>query len=231
MKKRNRSLYTFYAERRWAEAFLEGELLFRSLAYFRDFEDDDTRGDHNEGTAIFRSEGGLVNNQTQGKTFTPPGHAFVSRAKHEESFVFCASRFAERRTAREVQGNGVCRDPRHPEVLRESPGGAAGARDIPRTSGAHAHRSAVEYYGVTEASTPRWALPDMIATSKLASYSWQNEFRLVFSLTGALAFEKVDLRVEPPAVEGPARQAEHGSYLVKTGCLGDICRLKDFVQL
>ena len=53
----------------------------------------------------------------------------------------------------------------------------------------------VEYYREAEGGNPRWALPDMIATSKLNSYAWQNEFRLVFSLTDALEFEKVDTRL------------------------------------
>src|SRR5688572_6125597 len=91
--KRNRSLFKYYSERRWAEAFLDGELVFRSLAYFRDYEDGEIRGDRSEGSAVFRPPGGLiVNNKTQGKTFTLPGHGFVSRAKQEEIFVFCVSR-------------------------------------------------------------------------------------------------------------------------------------------
>ena len=45
-----RSLYKYYAERRWAEAFVNGELLFRSLAYYRDHEQTDTRrGRRDEG--------------------------------------------------------------------------------------------------------------------------------------------------------------------------------------
>src|SRR4051812_37477758 len=91
--KPNRSLFKYYSERRWAEAFLDGDLLFRSLAFSRDYEDEETRGDRNEGSAVFRPAGGLVvNNETQGKTLTLPGHAFVSRAKQEEILVFCVSR-------------------------------------------------------------------------------------------------------------------------------------------
>ena len=90
---RRRSLYKYYSERKWAEEFLGGKLLFRSLAYFRDYEDQNVREDQNEGTALFRPEGGLiVNNLTQGKTLTLPDHAFVSGANQEEIFVFCTSR-------------------------------------------------------------------------------------------------------------------------------------------
>ena len=90
---RRRGLYKYFTELRWAERFLEGNILFRSLSYFRDYEDNEVRGDRSAGLATLRPEGGLVvNNRTQGKTFTLPGTAFESSAKEEEIFVFCASR-------------------------------------------------------------------------------------------------------------------------------------------
>ena len=90
---RRRNLYKYFSERKWAEAFINGEVLFRSLSYFRDYEDNNVREDQNEGRAIYRPEGGLiVNNQTQGTTFILPGHAVESAAKQEEIFVFCLSR-------------------------------------------------------------------------------------------------------------------------------------------
>ena len=71
------SLFKYYAERRWADKFLDGKLLFRSLSYFRDVEDKNVREDQNEGNAISRPEGGVVvNNETQGTTFTLPDYAF-----------------------------------------------------------------------------------------------------------------------------------------------------------
>ncbi len=58
-------LYKYFSERKWADAFLEGNLLFRSLAYYRDYEDAEIRGDYNEGTMLYRPvEGLVVNNQT-----------------------------------------------------------------------------------------------------------------------------------------------------------------------
>ena len=78
-----------------------------------------------------------------------------------------------------------------------------------------------------DGGSPRWALPDLIATSKLDSYAWQDEFRLVLSLTNALTFENVNLRVEPKAAATTPDPTEHRSLLVKAGSLGDICRLRD----
>jgi hypothetical protein len=62
------SLYKYYSTRKWADAFVDGKLRFNSLAYFRDFEDAQVRGDKNEGKMIFRPEDGLViTNHTQSK--------------------------------------------------------------------------------------------------------------------------------------------------------------------
>ena len=86
------SLYKYYSTRKWADAFLDGKLRFNSLAYFRDFEDAEVRGDKNEGKMIFRPEDGLViTNHTQGWTRTIP-RALNATVKQEEIFVFCLSR-------------------------------------------------------------------------------------------------------------------------------------------
>jgi hypothetical protein len=86
-------LYKHFTERKWADAFLDGEVLFRSPAYFRDYGDENVGRDTNEGNAIFRPPGGLiVNNQTQRTTFALPEFAFESKANQEEILVFCASR-------------------------------------------------------------------------------------------------------------------------------------------
>jgi hypothetical protein len=55
--------YKFFPERRRAEAVLNGAVLFRSLAYFRDYEDAETRqiiGDRYEGTQTSMPEGGII---------------------------------------------------------------------------------------------------------------------------------------------------------------------------
>jgi hypothetical protein len=38
-----RNLYKYFSERKWAEAFINGEVLFRSLWYFRDDEDNNVK--------------------------------------------------------------------------------------------------------------------------------------------------------------------------------------------
>ena len=226
-----RSLYKYYSDRRWAEKFLDGKPLFRSLSWFRDYEDNNVREDQNEGTAVFRPQGGLVvNNLTQGSTFTLPHHAFESAVKHEEIFVFCTStshtdeirkRFGAVACVEILDVKAFCM-----RIEKALPPEAK----FPKLPGRPARIGRrVEYYREAESCNPRWALPEIIATSKLDSYAWQNEFRLVFSLTDALEFERVNLQLvhERNAREAP-KPAGHHSYSVKAQTFRDICRLHEF---
>jgi hypothetical protein len=226
---RRRSLYKYFSEVLWAEHFLDGKILFRSLSYFRDYEDNEVRGDRNEGLATLRPPGGLVvNNQTQGKTFTIPGAAFESSAREEEIFVFCASRTLSRQL-REEFAAVACVEVTDiaafcSRVQTALPPNAV----FPGPKGCTRLGNRVTYYTESEAVNPRWALPDLMATSKPARYDWQDEFRLVFSLTDALEFEKVVTCVVQGESTRRSDPARHHSYLVNAGNLLDICRIVPF---
>ena len=86
----------------------------------------------------------------------------------------------------------------------------------------------VRYYSETEGGDPRWALPDMIATSKLDAYIWQDEFRLVFALTDAFAFDNVDTRLVQGNPSKVANPSEHRTFPVKIRNLRESCRLHEF---
>jgi hypothetical protein len=226
------SLYKYFTERRWANEFLDGKLLFRSLSYFRDIEDKNVREDSNEGNAILRPEGGLVvNNETQGTTFTLADYAFQSKAKQAEIFVFCMSRSLTDEMRESFQSVACI------EVLNVAAFCSRVEAVLPsvakfpdQAGGRHARIGRrVEYYRETEGGNPRWALPDMIATSKLDSYTWQNEFRLVFTLTDAFEFENVETRlVHRSNPREVAKPDEHHVYPVQAQSLVDICRMHEF---
>ena len=216
-----RSLYKYFTKRKWAEAFIDGEILFRSLSFFRDYEDRDVRGDQKEGTSVFRPEGGLViTNYTQGTTFTMQHSAFEVIANQEEISVFCASRSLTDGLRKKFDST-VCVEILKTQTLCER---------VKRTLPAHATFRAgrVEYYHQNDAPNPRWALPDQIAMSKLERYKWQNEFRFLFCLTDALGFEKGAHHLVRGEPKGAPKPTEHHEYLLKAGSLGDICRLHEF---
>jgi hypothetical protein len=214
-------LYKYFNKRKWADAFLDGELLFRSLAYFRDYEDENVRKDKKEGTAVFRPEGGLlINNHTQGRSFILPNSAFESTANQEEIFVLCASRSLTDELRRRFEAE-VC-----VEILKIQPFCERIKSGLPENAMFRAGR--VEYYDQRDGASPRWALPDQIAMSKFESYSWQNEFRFLFCLTDALGFEKGAYRLVKREVTGDPKPSEHRKYPVKVRSLHDICRFHKF---
>jgi hypothetical protein len=183
-------------------------------------EDEIARGDRNEGVSIYRPEDGLlINNLTQGTTFPLPGPAFESAVKQDEIFVFCASRSLSEEL-RDQFNAFVCI-----EIFKIPTFCARVKAALPLEATVHAQR--VEYYRKTEGPGPRWALPDKIATSKLDLYAKQQEFRIIFSLTDALEFEKVATRlVERHTRENP-NPAEHKEYPVTACSLRDICRIHE----
>src|SRR6266496_9554 len=176
------SLFKYYDQLEWAEKFLEGEIFFRSLSYFRDCEDE-VRGDEYEGTSKFQPESGLqITNHTRGTKFTDT-RAFEASVKADEIFVFCSSRRLSEALAKEFKSS-ICVEIRKIKALYNRIKSA-----LP--SSATFDAGAVDYYSAGDGPTPRWALPEMIAKSKLKWWKPQDEYRFVFSLTGALKFENV----------------------------------------
>ncbi len=213
------SLFRYFDDRRWADAFLAGELYFRPLSFFRAFEDGQVRGDRHEGVSVYAPEGGLViTNQTQGKTFTLPNHRLESVARQDDIWVYCLSRVYTAALAAEF-GAAVC-----VEIL-DIPVFCRRVRAVlPAEAEVIGRR--VDYYRATDAGNPRWALPEQIATSKLDVYARQVEFRLVFSTTGALAFEDVSLRLVQGAAEIPP-PAKQSGQVVSVGSLAAICQVHE----
>ena len=69
----NHNRYRYFDELKWAEAFMEGRLMFRSFSHYLQIEDREVRGDAREGSVMLKPAGGLVmHNQSQGKSFVIP---------------------------------------------------------------------------------------------------------------------------------------------------------------
>src|SRR5712691_12074713 len=172
---RKRRLFKYFSERQWAEAFIQdGAMRFRTLAYFRDYEDAQTRGDFNEAVAILRPTGGLAGrNRTQRRDFCMTDAAVEFFVKAGEIFVYCLSK-SQTEEMREhfnavacveiLDAKAFCRRVQKALPWKTSYGGRPGHERL----GHH-----VDYYKVTDDPNPRWACPDLIATSKLDTYLWQ----------------------------------------------------------
>ena len=225
---RHRSLFKYYADRKWTEEFLRGRFRFWSLAYFRDLEDNGVRGDANEGTGLFRPSGGLQGtNQTQGTRFTLPSHAFTSTARCDEIFVFCMSRGFSAPLWDEF-GSLMCVEITDvPTFCRRVASRLPANARFPGPPERERLGQRVEYYDAADAPDTRWALPDRIALSKLAEFAYQEEFRLVFSTTGALDSQNVALRLKLADAPTAAPASHHRFYDVDVANLRDICRVHE----
>lgn len=211
-------MYKFFSEPRYAEAFLNGEVLFRSLSYFRDIEDA-ARGDEYEGTSKFLPEGGLrVSNFTQNATLTVP-MAFESSAKAWEIFVYCTSLTLSATVAQDFQAVR-CVEIRDVKTFCQRV-----RSSLPLTATFRARP--VQYYSEVQGCNPRWALPDEIVTSKLDRWVGQDEYRFLFSLSDALGFESVALRLVSRKQRPLPRTDEHIPFPLSIGSLRDICVVHD----
>ena len=221
-------LYKYYDKHQWANAFLDGKLRFRSLSYFRDYEDEQIRGDKNEGKMIFSPEGGLVlNNQTQGYTSTIPW-SFTATVQLEEIFVFCLSR-SFTQELRERFNAVTCVEIFDIKTFCSRLESALPAvATFPGKPGRTRIGQTVEYYEETNNCNPTWACPDMIAALKFKTFAWQDEYRLVFSLTNALAFENAQYALVRNGTSQQPKPAEHQHYDLNAGNLHDICRIHEF---
>ena len=216
-------LYKYFSNHKYAEDFLDGVVFFRSLAYFRDYEDNNVRNDKNEGASVYAPEGGLqINNLTQNNSGVAKGWSFVSTARQKDIFVFCLSQsFNEDLCSKfqavvcvEIQDIGAF-------CARVEAALPANAK-FPNPEGRARIGHRVTYYKATEAGNSRWALPEKIVTSKVDDYAWQNEFRLAFSVTNAFDFENVDTRLVHISHQEAVNPAEHQRYQAKAKHLRDI---------
>jgi hypothetical protein len=222
------SLYKYYSTRKWADAFLDGKLRFNSLAYFRDFEDAQVRGDKNEGKMIFRPEDGLViTNHTQGWTRTVP-RALNATVKQEEIFVLCFSRSFSKELRETFKAVACVEILNVKTFCNRIESTLPSETTFPGKPGKERIGQPVMYYEETDDCNPTWACPDMIAALKSKTFAWQDEYRLVFSLTNALAFENAQYALVRDGTSQERKSAEHQPYDLNAGNLRDICRLHIF---
>lgn len=216
------SVFKYFSERRYAEAFLEGHVLFRSLAYFRDNEDA-VRGDEYEGTSKFSPDRGLeVQNHTQGTTFKLP-MAFQSTVNCKEIVAFCVSQVLSDEVAAAFNASWCV------EITKVHSFCSRIKSALPPSAVFRARP--VDYYPETEAGNPRWAIPDQIATSKLARWAQQREYRFLFSVTDALKFQNVRLQLIDRKSRPSINADEHIEFPLSVGPLLDICILHDCAAL
>ncbi len=177
-----------YLPRRYADRMINGaELMFSTLAWFQNYEDDQ-RGDRFEGTRKYFPVGGLDVTRTErnGKphppiSFKAPTESLQSRARgHNHIFIYSTSL----QSGLAFDGADACVEVYDPVTF------VARLRSTLET-----HRSAkaetlihdeVRYYDFGVPPDHVWALPHLLAIHKHNAFSGQREYRFAFTASGGM---------------------------------------------
>ena len=157
-------------------------------------------------------------------TLTFPDGSFNSGVNTEEIFVLCASA-AMTDELRNRFAAKACVEIRKVATLCARIQAA-----LPATTTFRA--ALVKYYSPAGELGAKWAFPDMIAFSKVDTYSWQDEYRFCFSLTDALEYGKTSQQVkiphQTPGTAVPPPPPIPRQFPLTTKPLDDICTLYQY---
>ncbi len=215
-----------YLPRKYLDSFVkEGKILFRSLSYFQDYEDDLARGDKYDGVLKHSKDGGLqINNLTSGKSFHVPV-VLESKVDSENVFVFCASKKLCPELAKKFKADVCVEVTNSAGVISRLHSAVARRKKIKPNKLFHGE---VEYYSEEEAPGITWAFPKQIAMKKLSGYSDQEEYRMLFSLNGALEFGKTNQQLRVADGEKKQRLNPYPEHTLKIGNIGKWCNIHEF---
>jgi|SRR5579863_69535 len=221
------SRFKYFSKREYAETFLDGKLFCQTAAFFRDYEDARAQqiiGDEYEGTRLYRPANGLeINNLTRNQTGTL-NMGMECATKAHEIYIFCMSHSFNDSLKREFNAVACAEilDPRAfiNRWLKALPGEA-------KQEGKHVARK-VGYYKPEDVPGNVWALPDLIITTKLKRFEYQDEYRLAYTTTDAFAFENCNYQLVDRKARPARKPEEHLRQTLELGDLRDICRIHTF---
>lgn len=199
-----------------------GEILFRALSYFRDYEDDGVRSDPCEGTLVHRPKDGLrVKMVKSGQEVDIP-YTLESTAREDEIFVYCMSTEVSKEIGRRFGVPVAVEITKPHEFLARVRSALAMRRRLRAQKLVHQE---VRYYEQHEPPIVDWALPERIAMRKPASFAWQKEYRLAVPVGDAFAVENVHVKLVSLGAPRPPRALVHPTLRLKLGRLKHICRI------
>lgn len=211
----------------YAEAFVRrGEMLFRALSYFRDYEDEGVRGDEFEGTRLHLPVDGLkVTKVATGEVVSLP-NTFESTARQEDDiFIYCLSTTHSEFLAEKFKAK-ICIEIHEPVRLFALIRNALTRR--PSIKSKHLEYGPVKYYAPHEPPIVDWALPEKIALAKPSSFSWQGEYRIAFAVNGAFNVGNVQTQLAPLGERRRPRSTNHPQQLFKLGNMSKLCTIHRF---
>lgn len=216
-----------YLPKAYADAFISrGEVLFRSLSYFRDFEEQRVRGDPFEGARLYQPQEGLYLTKLDNKqNIKIDGGAFKSSVNTNEILIFCLSLLNKNELAHEFKAD-VCIEITNKAAFIAAIRAALLRRSIYRKS--KLLHGPIRYYQPESHPGSVWALPEQIIMQKTTEYERQREYRIAFGPRNALNVEavKTQITTTPSLITAP--HGEHLEILLRLGSLHRICKVHSF---
>jgi len=220
------SIYKYLPER-FVDNLLRGEVLFRTLSYFQDWEDKyrQVRGDRYEGTYLHQKPDGLDLTFNHAPEPTKLHGSFQSRVQSDDIFVFCLSTELSATLAHEFETT-TCVEFHDPAKL------IAGIRAAllrrPSVKSKRLLSEPVHYYDSGDQVGVKWALPDSITMSKTRDFDWQCEYRLAFAVNDAFSAGATQQAFVFPNGRWERSSSDYPEKLLKVGDLRRYCTVWQF---
>jgi hypothetical protein len=216
------SLYRYFSEKNALAFVRNGEVLFRALSYFRNYEDGEIRGDKFEGTLVHLPDNGLVvkNVNTEEEILLP--HRLESTAKEDDIFVYCMSQILSAELAERFKAEVVV-EITNPAKFLNLVRSALSLRKRFRVN--QLIHESVKYYEWNEPPIVDWALPERITMRKPKMFEWQREYRLAVPIGDAFDVENVNVNLVPINHSRISEAKLYPKQLIRLGNLSKICRV------
>jgi hypothetical protein len=215
------SLYK-YMPSTYLQAFIEGNVLFRTLAYYQAYEADQVRGDRFEGAHVYKPKDGLSINNLTAREFQRFDMHFRTIVQTTEMFIFCASQLNSVKLAKDFKAD-VCIEIVRPDIFSAKIRSALNNRVLTRKF--KLVQGAVIYREFDAPSGIGWALPDRIAMTKGYEYAYQSEYRFLFGRARLFDVENVRAELVSNGLEPPMAESHPTDYFLQLGDLSKICKI------
>ncbi|HTE16520.1 MAG TPA: hypothetical protein VK642_15725 [Burkholderiales bacterium] len=215
-------LFRYFSKRNALAFVKEGEVLFRALSYFRDYEDEGVRADAHEGTLVHRPLDGLrVTMVGTRDTVTLP-HRAEFTAMEDKILVYCMSTAFSSSIAERFKSEVAV------EVLAPLKFLARLRQSLALRKRLRAEQlvhQEVCYYDWHQPPIVDWALPERIAMRKPKIFEWQKEYRFAVPIRDAFRVGNVSAKLVLPDAKRPQPAESHPQLHLKLGDLSKICRI------
>jgi hypothetical protein len=227
VKKLKHRRFKYFSSLEHAEAFLDGQVLCQTAAFYRDYEDalaQQIIGDEYEGTRLYRPLNGLeITNLTQNTSGLLNAGMECSTKAHE-IYIFCTS-YSFTDVLKKEFNAIACVEILDPRAFIRC--WIDALPEAAKQQGRHIIRK-VAYYKPEDVPGNVWALPDLIITTKLRRFSYQDEYRLAFTTTDAFQFENCTYQLVDRKARPTAKPDEHLRHILALGDLREMCRIHKF---